>query len=187
MILARAILVLCFAALFAQSGDMPPTPVAQQTEEFAVKARREGQVGPQIPIPPDLFAKVTETISVYPTICDAPYEYKGSETFAVQGRGYCYYSWARKTASGFIASTEANTKGVPRILKKSFPEDPPACVCSCPCSGRLLRRGLFSENPGISTFNRLNHVLLGVLFGFEDLGSYRVTVSAVFRGYFDDT
>ena len=39
----------------------------------------------------------------------------------------------------------------------------------------------------ISTFNRLNHVLLGVLFGFEDLGSYRVTVSAVFRGYFDDT
>jgi hypothetical protein len=46
MILARAILVLCFAALFAQSGDMPPTPVAQQTEEFAVKARREGQVGP---------------------------------------------------------------------------------------------------------------------------------------------
>jgi hypothetical protein len=51
---------------------------------------------PQIPIPPDLFAKVTETI--YPTICDAPHraslhayglsnEYKGSETFSVQGRG----------------------------------------------------------------------------------------------------
>ena len=75
----------------------------KQTEEFAVKARREGQVDPQIPIPPDLFANVTETI--YPTICDAPHraslhayrlsnEYKGSETFAVQGRGYCYCSWA---------------------------------------------------------------------------------------------
>ena len=68
-----------------------------------MKARREGQVGPQIPIPPDLFAKVTETI--YPTICDAPhraalhayrlpYEYKGSETFTVQGRGCWYRSWA---------------------------------------------------------------------------------------------
>jgi hypothetical protein len=39
----------------------------------------------------------------------------------------------------------------------------------------------------ISTFNRLNHVLLRVLFAFEDLASYRVTVSAVFRGYFVET
>ncbi|HEY1468875.1 MAG TPA: hypothetical protein VGF61_07510 [Candidatus Acidoferrum sp.] len=105
MICPKTILVLCFAALFAQRADMPPTPVARQTEEFALKARREGHVGLPIPIPPDLFAKVTETISVYPTICDAPhraslpayrlpYEFKGPETFAVQGRGYCYCSWA---------------------------------------------------------------------------------------------
>ncbi len=84
---------------------MSPTPVTKQTEEFALKAHREAQAGSQIPIPPDLFTKVTETISVYPTICDAPhraclhtyrlpYEYKGSETFAVQGHGYCYCSWA---------------------------------------------------------------------------------------------
>jgi hypothetical protein len=105
MFWTKTILVLCFAAFFAQSGDMPPIPVTRQTEEFARKARREGQVGPQIPIPPDLLAKVTETISVYPTICDAPhraslhayrlpYEFKGPDTFAVQGRGYCYCSWA---------------------------------------------------------------------------------------------
>jgi hypothetical protein len=73
MILAKAILILRFAALFAQSGDVPPTPVATQTEEFAVKAHREGQAGPQIAMPPDPFAKVTETISAYPTICDAPH------------------------------------------------------------------------------------------------------------------
>jgi hypothetical protein len=105
MSLAKTILILCFAGVFAQSGDMPPTPVSKQMEEFALKARREGQVGRQIPIPPDLFAKVTETISVYPTICDPmhraslqsfrlPYEAKGPETFAVHGRGYCYCSWA---------------------------------------------------------------------------------------------
>jgi hypothetical protein len=105
MFWTKTILVLCFAAFFPQSGDMPPTPVTTQTEEFALKARRDGQAGSQIPIPPDLFSKVTGTISVYPTICDAPhraglhayrlpYEYKGPETFAVQGRGYCYCSWA---------------------------------------------------------------------------------------------
>jgi hypothetical protein len=73
-----------------------------------VKARRGGQVDPQIPIPPDLFAKVTETI--YPTICDAPHraslhayrlsnEYKGSETFAVQGRGYYMKGFSKRTTS----------------------------------------------------------------------------------------
>ena len=98
MVWTKTILILCFAAFFAQSGDMTPVPVTKQTEEFALKARRDGQVGPQIPIPPDLFDKVTENISVYPTICDAPHraslradrlphEYKGPETFAVQGRG----------------------------------------------------------------------------------------------------
>jgi hypothetical protein len=99
MFWTKAILVLCLAAFFAQSGDVPPIPVTKQAEELALKARREGQAGPRIPIPPDLFAKVTETISAYPTICDAPhraslhayrlpYEYKGSDTFAIQGRGY---------------------------------------------------------------------------------------------------
>ena len=39
----------------------------------------------------------------------------------------------------------------------------------------------------VATFNRLNHVVLRVWFAFEDLASYRVTVSAVFRGYFVDT
>jgi hypothetical protein len=92
MFWTKTILVLGLTAFFAQSGDMPRVRVAKQMEEFALKARREGQPG-LIPIPPDLFAKVTETISVYPTICDAPhraclhayrlpYAYKGSETFA---------------------------------------------------------------------------------------------------------
>jgi len=201
----KTILVLCFAVFFPQSGDMPPTPVTKQTEEFALRARHEGLVGSQIPIPPDLVAKVTETISVYPTICDVPhraclhahrlaYEYKGAETFAVQGRGYCYCSWAgncrfriyrkhrgkyeklfeadnvqafaflpargnlpflflwtRNSAVRFSARVlefngieyhdfdgwieqyqyededgDFSVHDVPRILKKSFPEDPPA-------------------------------------------------------------
>jgi hypothetical protein len=71
MVWSKTIRIFSFAAFFAQGGDMTPVPVTRQTEEFALMARREGQVGPQIPIPPDLFAKVTETISVYPTICDA--------------------------------------------------------------------------------------------------------------------
>jgi hypothetical protein len=70
MFWTKTIVVLGLTAFFAQSGDMPPVPVARQTEEFALKARREGQPGLQIPIPPDRFAKVTETISVYPTVCD---------------------------------------------------------------------------------------------------------------------
>jgi hypothetical protein len=101
----KNLLILIFVASFAQNVHMPPIPVTKQLEEFALKARREGQVGQQVSILPDLFAKVTETISVYPTICDSahraslqayrlPFEYKGPEAFAVHGRGYCYCSWA---------------------------------------------------------------------------------------------
>jgi hypothetical protein len=46
-----AILVLGLTAFFVQSGDMPPVPVAKQTEEFALKARREGQLGPEEVLP----------------------------------------------------------------------------------------------------------------------------------------
>ena len=49
MILAKAIFVLCFAALFAQSGDMPPTPVAKKTDEFAAKRAAKGKLVRKFP------------------------------------------------------------------------------------------------------------------------------------------
>jgi hypothetical protein len=125
-----AILVLGLTAFFVQSGDMPPVPVAKQTEEFALKARREGQPGLQIPIPPDRSAKVTETISVYPTVCDAPHRaclhayrlpcaYQGSETFADCDGWIEQYQYEDEDG-------EFSVHDVPGILRKSFPEDPPA-------------------------------------------------------------
>jgi hypothetical protein len=102
---SNTILILGFAGFFAQNVDLSPTPVSKPLEEFAHKARREGQAGAQIPAPEDLFSKVTSTMSVYPTICDSvhraalqvsrlPYETRGAEVLAVQGQGYCYCSWA---------------------------------------------------------------------------------------------
>jgi hypothetical protein len=37
MIWTKTILVVYFAAFFAQTTDMPPVPVAKQTEDFALK------------------------------------------------------------------------------------------------------------------------------------------------------
>jgi hypothetical protein len=122
MFWTKTILVLGLTAFFAQSGDMPPVPVAKQTEEFALKARREGQLGLQIPIPPDLFAKVTETISVYPTICDAPIAPVCMRTVCPR------HTKARKRWPAAMAGS-SNIKYEDedgRILRKSFPEDPPA-------------------------------------------------------------
>jgi hypothetical protein len=155
--------ILCFRLRPSSSSASPLSSLkaatcrllpSKQTEESAVKARREGQGGPQIVIPRDLFAKVTETISVDPTIGEAPhraslhayrlpYEYKGSKTFAVQGRGcrgYCYCSWAGN------------------------------------CRFWICRKHR-------SRYERL----FDADNGFAALASYRVTASAVFRGYFVDT
>jgi hypothetical protein len=101
----KNLLILTLAATFAHAVDIPPTPVSKQLQELALRARHDGQVGQQISIPPDLFTKVTEAISVYPTVCDSahraslhafriPYQSKEPETFAVHGRGYCYCTWA---------------------------------------------------------------------------------------------
>jgi hypothetical protein len=99
MFRTKTILVLGLTAFFAQSGDMPPVPVAKQTEEFALKARREGQLGLQIPIPPDLFAKVTETISVYPTICDAPIAPVCPTALGIQRLGNVCLRWLDRAIS----------------------------------------------------------------------------------------
>jgi hypothetical protein len=149
-----------------------------------VKARREGQVGPQIPIPPDLFAKYEHEDGEF-SVPDVPRIPKSPppqilppEHVPVGAALVVIASWFCLRLGGLP---------IPRLSGYL-------------CSGRLLRRALFSEKSRrvmltasdedaerISTFNRLNHVLLRVLFAFADLASYRVTVSAVFRGYFVDT
>jgi hypothetical protein len=65
MFWTKTIVVLGLTAFFAQSGDMPPVPVAKQTEEFALKARREGQPGLQIPIPPPRLPKPSPSIPLF--------------------------------------------------------------------------------------------------------------------------
>jgi hypothetical protein len=126
MILAKAILVPCFAALFAQSGDMPPTPVAKQTEPFAVKARREGQVGPQ-PVRQSYRNHIRPSHR-----CDAPHR---ASLHAYRLRGIrrlgnilpfravvIVIAPGQGTASsGFSASTEANMKGFSTKIQACHP------------------------------------------------------------------
>jgi hypothetical protein len=108
-------------------------------------------------------------------------------------------------SSGFSASTEANdnvqpfvflpTRGnLPFLFLRTrnsavrFPARVLELMAPKPRFRRLGRANQYEDEDG-AFLRKIQgcHVLLGVLFGFEDLASYRVTVVAVFRGYFVDT
>jgi hypothetical protein len=166
--------------------------------------------------PADLFAKVTESISVYPTICDAPHRaslhayglpYDTRLGTTCRSRPWLWLLllgrelplWIYRThrskyeelhSDGWIEQYQCEDEDgefTASWFCLRFGGLPIPRLSGYLCSGRLLKRARFSEKSRrvmlpasdedaarIATFNRLNHVLLGllgVLFAFEDLAS----------------